>query len=149
MPQSVMKTAAVPKNASEPWLLWWTLDEITAQSYVYMHFAEIQNLTTSEIREFNITYNGGLRWYSYFRPPIFSISTVFNPRAVSSSNGIFNFTFAMTDNSTLPPLLNALEIYTVVDLLQLETNKDDSKCVLMQLFNRNSLSFKLFFWFLR
>ncbi|KAG7600258.1 Serine-threonine/tyrosine-protein kinase catalytic domain [Arabidopsis suecica] len=125
MPQSVMKTAAVPKNASEPWLLWWTLDEITAQSYVYMHFAEIQNLTTSEIREFNITYNGGLRWYSYFRPPKLSISTVFNPRAVSSSNGIFNFTFAMTGNSTLPPLLNALEIYTVVDLLQLETNKDD------------------------
>ncbi|KAL9309382.1 putative LRR receptor-like serine/threonine-protein kinaseRLK-Pelle-LRR-I-1 family [Arabidopsis thaliana] len=125
MPQSVMKTGAVPKNASEPWLLWWTLDEITAQSYVYMHFAEVQNLTANETREFNITYNGGLRWFSYLRPPNLSISTIFNPRAVSSSNGIFNFTFAMTGNSTLPPLLNALEIYTVVDLLQLETNKDE------------------------
>ncbi|AEE32726.1 Leucine-rich repeat protein kinase family protein [Arabidopsis thaliana] len=125
MPQSVMKTAAVPKNASEPWLLWWTLDENTAQSYVYMHFAEVQNLTANETREFNITYNGGLRWFSYLRPPNLSISTIFNPRAVSSSNGIFNFTFAMTGNSTLPPLLNALEIYTVVDILQLETNKDE------------------------
>jgi len=128
MPQSVMKTAAVPKNASEPWLLWWTLDENTAQSYVYMHFAEVQNLTANETREFNITYNGGLRWFSYLRPPNLSISTIFNPRAVSSSNGIFNFTFAMTGNSTLPPLLNALEIYTVVDILQLETNKDEGKC---------------------
>ncbi|KAL1212391.1 putative LRR receptor-like serine/threonine-protein kinase [Cardamine amara subsp. amara] len=125
VPQIVMKTAAVPINATEPMIIWWTLDDITAQSYVYMHFAEVQNLTTDEIREFNITYNGGLRWYSYFRPPKLSISTVFNPKAVSSSNGIFNFTLAMTGNATLPPLINALEIYTVVDIQLLETNKDD------------------------
>ncbi|XP_010500781.1 PREDICTED: probable LRR receptor-like serine/threonine-protein kinase At1g51860 [Camelina sativa] len=125
VPQSVMKTAAVPKNASQPWHLWWELDDITAQSYIYMHFAEVQNLKASDIREFNITYNEGIRWYSYLRPSKLSISIFSNPKAVSSSNGIFNFTFAMTGNSTLPPLLNALEIYTVVDLLQLETNKDE------------------------
>lgn len=85
MPQAVMKTAAIPVNASKTWYLWWTLDDISAQSYVYMHFAEIQTLKASDIREFNITYNGGLRWYSYMRPPKLSISTIFNPSAVSSS----------------------------------------------------------------
>ncbi|XP_023633176.1 probable LRR receptor-like serine/threonine-protein kinase At1g51860 isoform X3 [Capsella rubella] len=125
VPQSVMKTAAVPRNASRPWYLWWDLDDITAQSYIYMHFAEIQNLKDSDIREFNITYNGGIRWFSYLRPSKLSISIFSNPKAVSSSDGIFNFTFVMTGNSTLPPLLNALEIYTVVELQQLETNKDE------------------------
>ncbi|KAG2328312.1 hypothetical protein Bca52824_011040 [Brassica carinata] len=125
MPQAVMKTAAIPANASKTWYLWWTLDDISAQSYVYMHFAEIQTLKASDVREFNITYNGGLRWYSYMRPPKLSISTIFNPSAVSSSDGKFNFTFTMTGNSTLPPLINALEIYTVSDVTQLGTDKDE------------------------
>lgn len=124
-----MKTAAVPKNASKPWYLWWSFDDVSAQSYVYMYFAEIQNLSASDIREFNITFNEGRRWYSYLRPPKLSILTITNPQAVSSSNGVFNFTFTMTGNSTLPSLINALEIYTVVDIQLLETNKDDGKNV--------------------
>lgn len=145
MPQAVMKTAAIPVNASKTWYLWWTLDDISAQSYVYMHFAEIQTLKASDIREFNITYNGGLRWYSYMRPPKLSISTIFNPGAVSSSDGVFNFTFTMTGNSTLPPLINALEIYTVVDVTQLGTDNDEGKHVLIRPFCKLScLSFNRF-----
>ncbi|ESQ30271.1 hypothetical protein EUTSA_v10011236mg [Eutrema salsugineum] len=125
VPQSLAKTAAVPANDSQPLTIAWSLDEITAQSYIYMHFAEIQNLEANETREFNITYNGGKSWFSYFRPPKFSITTVYNPTAVSSPDGKFNFTFAMTSNSTLPPLINALEIYKVLDLPHLETNQDE------------------------
>ncbi|CAN6931233.1 unnamed protein product [Brassica oleracea] len=125
VPQAVIKTAGVPVNASEPWSIWWTLDETTQLSYVYMHFAEVQTLKANDIREFNITYNSGIRWYSWLRPQNLIISTIFNPRAISSSDGKFNFTFTMTGNSTLPPLLNALEIYTVVDILPLETDKDE------------------------
>lgn len=122
-----MQTAGVPKNASEPWSVGWTLDNITVHSYIYMHIAEIQNLKANEIREFSITYNGGIPWYGWFRPAKLSITTIFSPSAVSSSNGKFNFTFAMTGNSTLPPLIQALEIYTVVDMLQPETDKDEGK----------------------
>uniref|UniRef100_A0A1J3FR72 non-specific serine/threonine protein kinase n=1 Tax=Noccaea caerulescens TaxID=107243 RepID=A0A1J3FR72_NOCCA len=125
VPQAVMKTAAVPVNANKPWYLWWTLDDVSAQSYIYMHIAEIQDLNASDIREFDMTYNDGKPWYSNFRPAKQSITTIFNPSSVSSQNGIFNFTFAKTGNSTLPPLINALEIYTVVDILQLETEKNE------------------------
>ncbi|KAL0696693.1 hypothetical protein Bca4012_063873 [Brassica carinata] len=125
VPQAVIRTAGVPANASEPWSIWWTLDETTQLSYVYMHFAEIQTLKANDIREFNITYNGGKRWYAGLRPESLTISSFANPKAMSSPDGKFNFTFTMTGNSTLPPLLNALEIYTVVDLLQLETDKDE------------------------
>ncbi|CAE5959970.1 unnamed protein product [Arabidopsis arenosa] len=125
VPQAVAKTAAVPANATQPLTIDWTLDDITAPSYIYMHFAEIQNLEANETREFNITYNGGKNWYSYFRPPKFSITTIYNPAAVSSLDGNFNFTFSMTRNSTLPPLINGLEIYQVLDLLQLDTDQDE------------------------
>lgn len=127
VPQLAMKTALIPTNASQTLNLGWTLNDITAQSYIYMHFAEIQNLQANEIREFDITYNGGLRWFSFFRPEKLSLTTMFNPRAVSSSNGKFNFSFAMTGNSTLPPLINALEIYKVLDFLQLETDQNEGK----------------------
>ena len=127
VPQAVIRTAGVPANASEPWSIWWTLDETTQLSYVYMHFAEVQTLKANDIREFNITYNGGIRWYAWLRPESLKISSFASRRAMSSPDGNFNFTFTMTGNSTLPPLLNALEIYTVVDLLQLETVKDEGK----------------------
>ncbi|KAL0661289.1 hypothetical protein Bca4012_098126 [Brassica carinata] len=90
VPQVVARTAAIPVDESQPLTIDWTLDEVTAQSYIYMHFAEIQNLKANETREFNITYNGGKRC-----------------------------------NSTLPPLINALEIYKVLDLSLLETNQDE------------------------
>lgn len=134
VPQVVARTAAIPANESQPLTIDWALEDATEQSYIYMHFAEIQNLKANETREFNITYNGGQRWFSNFRPPNFSITTIFNPRAVSSPDGKFNFTFAMTSNSTLPPLINALEIYKVLDLTLLETNQDEGKlCMFFKL----------------
>ncbi|XP_019091490.1 PREDICTED: probable LRR receptor-like protein kinase At1g51890 isoform X2 [Camelina sativa] len=125
VPQPVAKTAAVPANATQPLTIDWTLDDITAQSYIYMHFAEIENLEANATREFNITFNGGRNWYSYFRPPKFSITTIFNPGAVSSPDGKFNFTFEMTGNSSLPPLINGLEIYKVLNIEQQETDQDE------------------------
>lgn len=129
MPQVVMKTAAIPKNASAPWNLLWTIDNTSALSYVFMHFAEIQDLKANETREFSITYNGGTPWYGWFRPAKLSITTIYSQTALTSSNGEYNFTLAMTGNSTLPPLIQALEIYTVVDILQLQTDKDEGNCM--------------------
>lgn len=127
VPQNVAKSAIIPKKATHPLNIWWDLHNINAQSYIYMHFAEIQNLKPNEIREFDITYNGDQVWESYFRPHNLSITTIFSPTALSSPDGLFNFTFTMTKNSTLPPLINALEVYTVVENLLLETYQDEGK----------------------
>ncbi|CAH8315236.1 unnamed protein product [Eruca vesicaria subsp. sativa] len=115
VPQLVAKTAMTPADPTEPLNIRWTLGEITAQSYVYMHFAEIQNLEANEIREFNINFNG-LPWFPFFRPSKLGLTTVFSPTALSSPDGTFSFTFTMTGNSTLPPLINGLEIYKVLNI---------------------------------
>ncbi|KAF8083409.1 hypothetical protein N665_0775s0011 [Sinapis alba] len=125
VPQNVAKSAIFPANATHPLNIWWDLGDTNAQSYIYMHFAEIQNLRSNEIREFNITYNGGEVWESFVRPHKLNITTIFSPTALSSQDGKFSFTFTMTENSTLPPLINALEVYTVVENLLLETYQDE------------------------
>lgn len=125
VPQNVANTAMIPEDATHPLSIWWDFQDINALSYIYMHFAEIQNLGSDEIREFNITYNGGKVWESFVRPHKLNITTSFSPEALSSSDGSFNFTFTMTENSTLPPLINAIEVYTVVEHLLLPTYQDE------------------------
>lgn len=127
MPQNVANSAITPAKATNPLNIWWDFQNINAPSYVYMHFAEIQNLKANEIREFDITYNGGQVWQSYFRPHNLSITTISSPTSLSSSDGFFNFTFTMTTNSTLPPLINALEVYILVENSLLETYQDEGK----------------------
>ncbi|XP_019094340.1 PREDICTED: probable LRR receptor-like serine/threonine-protein kinase At1g51860 [Camelina sativa] len=125
VPQNVANSAITPSKATHPLNIWWDLQNINAQIYIYMHFAEIQNLNSDETREFNITYNGDQVWESYFRPKNLSITTIFSKTALSSSDGLFNFTFTMTKNSTLPPLINGLEVYTVVQNLLPGTYQDE------------------------
>ncbi|KAL1212399.1 putative LRR receptor-like serine/threonine-protein kinase [Cardamine amara subsp. amara] len=125
VPQNVANTAIIPANADYPLYIWWDLHNVNAQCYVYMHFAEIQNIESNDTREFNITYNGDDVWEDSFRPQKLNVTTIFSTTALSSSDGIFNFTFTMTKNSTLPPLINAFEVYTVVENVLLETYQDE------------------------
>ncbi|XP_018435755.2 probable LRR receptor-like serine/threonine-protein kinase At1g51880 isoform X1 [Raphanus sativus] len=111
VPQLVAKTAAVPADESQPLTIDWSVDKNIAQIYVYIHSAEIHKLEANQSRVLNIYCNG--------QP--FSMS---NSRAISS-DGKFNLTLAKTGNSTLPPLINGLELYKGLDLLQLDTDQDE------------------------
>ncbi|KAL0661927.1 hypothetical protein Bca4012_098764 [Brassica carinata] len=125
VPQNVANSAIIPAKPTDPLNIWWDLGDAKTQSYVYMHFAEIQNLGYNEIREYNITYNGDQVWETFFRPGKLNITTIISPTALSSPDGRFNFTFTRTKKSTLPPLINALEVYTVVENLLLATYQDE------------------------
>ena len=127
VPQNVANSAIIPAKPTDPLNIWWDLGDAKTQSYIYMHFAEIQNLGYNEIREYNITYNGDQVWETFFRPGKLNITTIISPTAVSSPDGRFNFTFTRTKKSTLPPLINALEVYTVVENLLLATYQDEGK----------------------
>ncbi|KAH0855143.1 hypothetical protein HID58_020460 [Brassica napus] len=94
----------------------------TVQFYVFMHFAEIQELKSNETREFNIMYNGK-HIYGPFRPLNFTTSSVFTSNEVGAdANGNYTFSLQRTGNSTLPPLLNGMEVYLVNLLPEQETD---------------------------
>ncbi|XVE88774.1 hypothetical protein DITRI_Ditri19aG0095800 [Diplodiscus trichospermus] len=125
-PASVMRTAATPKNDSQPIDILLDPDNSTAQFYVYMHFAEVQELQDNEYRKFNISLNGNL-WFGPFIPDYLSTTTIYNPSALTG--GQYQFSIYKADNFSLPPILNALEVYMVKVLFQSETDLMDVEAI--------------------
>ncbi|GMN40749.1 hypothetical protein TIFTF001_009968 [Ficus carica] len=127
IPSVVMSTAAMPQDANGSLIFRWPPDnrDISGDEYYfYMHFAEIQVLQANQTREFNIFYNG-----EFFDGPIspayLQTRTVYNKIPLKARQ--HTFTISKAENSTLPPILNALEIYTVKQFSLWETHQQDVK----------------------
>ncbi|XP_023638620.1 probable LRR receptor-like serine/threonine-protein kinase PAM74 isoform X1 [Capsella rubella] len=123
-PKKALETAATPSNASAPLTISWTPDNRSDQYYVYSHFAEIQDLQTNGTREFDLLWDGVVVTESFI-PAKLVIDTVYNGSPETCQEGKCRYQLKKTSRSTLPPLLNALEIYTVIQFPQLETNEND------------------------
>ncbi|CAH2036427.1 unnamed protein product [Thlaspi arvense] len=124
-PVIAMVTASVPTDPDAPMNISLVGVDRTAQFYVFMHFAEIQELSSNETREFNIMYNDK-HLYGPFRPLNLTTSSVFTPtEVVADANGHYTFSLQRTSNSTLPPLLNGMEVYMVNLLPELETDREE------------------------
>ncbi|XP_057454468.1 LRR receptor-like serine/threonine-protein kinase IOS1 isoform X1 [Lotus japonicus] len=123
LPAVVMSTAATSVNASAPFQFYWDPDNAKEQYYIYMHFNEVEKLAPNETRAFNITMNGEY-WYGPVVPQYQVTSTIYSPTALTGATR-YLFSLVQTENSTLPPILNAFEIYIVKDFSQSETGQDD------------------------
>lgn len=120
-----MSSAAVPKNASASLDFYWLpADKLADQYYLYMHFVELEKLQANQSRLFNITCNMK-PYFGPFSPVYLYTKTTYSPVALWTG-GQYNFSiFKVENSSTLPPLINALEIYRVKEFPQLETNRSD------------------------
>ncbi|KAL5757670.1 hypothetical protein ACOSP7_020281 [Xanthoceras sorbifolium] len=119
-----MKTAAIPpEDASQSLDFDLNPSVSSTQYYIYMHFAEVEKLKANQSREINISLNGE-HWYGPFSPSYLSTTTVFTPAGLHARR-YNNFSIYKTASSTLPPILNALEIYRLKEFLQLQTEDQD------------------------
>ncbi|KAG7538577.1 Protein kinase-like domain superfamily, partial [Arabidopsis suecica] len=123
-PKEALKTAATPTNSSAPLTMEWSSSNVNNQYYLYAHFAEIQELQTNDSREFNMIWNGQVISGPII-PPKFNIYTIFSLSPSTCEGGKCSFQLRRTNRSTLPPLLNAFEVYTVIQFPQIETNEND------------------------
>ena len=125
-PKAALATAAIPTNASEPLTLEWSnTDKPDDQYYLYRHFAEIQDLRSNETREFNMVWNGELMSSDPLVPDEFKITTILSLTPRTCAEGECSFQLKRTTRSTLPPLLNAFEVYTVIQFPQSDTNENE------------------------
>ena len=129
VPQLVMSTAVTKFNINDPMFITWTpLGGNAVIQYIYMHFAESENLQPNQSRQCNIFLNGNL-WEGSFVPRYLSTSTVH-----SSPDGEIGQQFQIwinqTETSTLPPILNAVEFYTLKQFLQAQTDQEDGMYML-------------------
>ncbi|XP_065632094.1 LRR receptor-like serine/threonine-protein kinase IOS1 isoform X2 [Quercus suber] len=127
VPSVVMSTAATPINESAPMEFYVPPTDTNSEFYVYMHFAEVVKLRANESRSFNITLNGELWYDEPISPRYLLTDTVYSTTALTG--GKYVFSILKTGNSTLPPIINAIEIYTVKDLPQSETDQQDAGAI--------------------
>lgn len=123
-PKKALATAATPSNASAPLTISWTSDNPDDQYYLYSHFAEIQDLQINDTREFDFLWNGAVT-VKAFVPSKLVVDTFLNKFPETCKGGKCSYQLIKTPRSTLPPLLNALEIYKVIQFPLSETNEID------------------------
>ncbi|KAF8094797.1 hypothetical protein N665_0352s0008 [Sinapis alba] len=109
-PKDVLINAATVTDASAPLTIVLPSGGSGEEYYLYAHFVEIQDLQANDTREFNISLNGEV-----LSDPILG--------TCQGRECILQLT--RTSRSTLPPLINALEIYTSILFLQSETDEND------------------------
>ena len=92
-----------------------------------MYFLELENLEANQTREFNI-YLNDLLWYGPLNPKNIVYPTFFSTSySQPDSEGNIQIWFNNTKNSTLPPLINAFEVYFFKDGSGQETFQTDGK----------------------
>ncbi|KAJ7951683.1 protein kinase family protein [Quillaja saponaria] len=109
IPAEVLRTAVQPFNLSNA--LNFRRDyEPSYKYYVYLYFAEIEQLAPGKKRIINITFNDE----NILTEPItldYMKPITVSPK--SSSTGYAHFTISATAESAAPPILNALDVYRV------------------------------------
>ncbi|XP_038898023.1 probable LRR receptor-like serine/threonine-protein kinase At1g51880 [Benincasa hispida] len=121
----VMETAMTPKNASQSIDLRWESDDENNQYYIYLHFAELVKLQRKQFRGFNISHNGQY-WGGPIIPDYLYTSSIYSIRPLKFPQKQHSFSFFKTENSTLPPIINGLEVYLQIEISELESDHEDA-----------------------
>ncbi|KAL1811288.1 hypothetical protein ACET3Z_021353 [Daucus carota] len=129
VPENVLRTASGPDNVSEPFEFSWDATSASDQFYVYLHFAEVVELQPNQSREFNIYLNEQLWYKGPFVPLYLEVNTVLSNSVVTGKTR-YTISLKKTENSTLPPIINAYEIYSVKKFSDSGTNETDVSAIL-------------------
>lgn len=124
VPDAVSRSGASAKNATEPLTSYTSLADDNDKVIMYSHFAEIQALTANDTREFDILLDGNIIHRAY-SPKVLQSETKYNLSPQKCRVGICDLKLVRTQRSTLPPLINAIEAFNVLEFLYTETNPND------------------------
>lgn len=113
-PLPVLRTAVAAAGNETTLTVTWRQNQKSYSFMPFLHFADFQS---TQLREFDIYFNGD-RLGANDKPhkPVFMVaSCVYSIDTYkATADGSYNITLAATPTSVLPPMLNALEIYTVI-----------------------------------
>ncbi|KMZ71905.1 putative Protein kinase [Zostera marina] len=115
-PMDVLKTCGEPiANGSDINITFeWPLNNITSRKIAYaFHYAEIQPLTTNQSRSCSFLSSFWKQTKPEEFPKYLTATYWYLKEPILVSIDFFYTTFRKTKNSTLPPLLSAMEIYEV------------------------------------
>uniref|UniRef100_A0A0D9Y0J2 non-specific serine/threonine protein kinase n=1 Tax=Leersia perrieri TaxID=77586 RepID=A0A0D9Y0J2_9ORYZ len=128
-PSPILRSATTPANSSTRCLDFpWTSDS-DADSLLLLYFAELQPAAR---RRFDVVVDGGVAVRRGYSPRYLAAevvrATVKGGAAVAARRHVASL--VASPDSTLPPLVNGLEIYTVQPMTELGTNDRDAKAMM-------------------
>ncbi|TKW32791.1 hypothetical protein SEVIR_2G190400v4 [Setaria viridis] len=92
----------------------------------FMHFADFQN---AQLRQFDIYLNGEKQGPSYTSSFLVA-SCIYTPTAYKAVDRTCNITLVATAKSVLPPMINAVEIYSIIPHSNPITFSDDFDAIM-------------------
>lgn len=113
-PLAVLQTAVTATGNGTTLSYTWQAENRPAYSFmVFLHFADFQN---TQPRQFYVYLNGNRLGLSDkpYSPQYLASSTVSNSGWYRAIDGVYNITLVAAAVSVLPPILNAIEIYTLL-----------------------------------
>ncbi|KAK9282012.1 hypothetical protein L1049_004923 [Liquidambar formosana] len=129
-PEQVLRTAAYPKNSSSPLSYCWRRPfNATFEYYICFHFAHIFDLWDDKLGEFNISLNGHYPLTEPIKLAYLKPLTI-GPLNVPLKDGAISFDIYATEDSNLPPILNAFEIFDLNMLPDAPTDQQDVDAIM-------------------
>ncbi|PNT72053.1 putative leucine-rich repeat receptor-like protein kinase At2g19210 isoform X2 [Brachypodium distachyon] len=131
-PSAVMQTAITPQNASKNIEFYWDAEpkpNDPSPGYIaIMYFSELQLLNGNDVRQFYVNLNGNPWYPTGFTPQYLSNGATYN--SYPSHHSRYNISINATSNSTLPPIINAVEVFSVVPTTNIGTDSQDATAVM-------------------
>ncbi|KAI5019610.1 hypothetical protein ZWY2020_044498 [Hordeum vulgare] len=131
-PSAVMQTAIRPRNASQSIEFFWDAEpqpNDPSPGYIaIMHFSELQLLPSNAVREFYVNLNGKPWYPSGFTPDYLYSGATYN--SLPSRHSRYNISINATANSTLPPIINAVEVFSVIPTTNIATDSQDVSAIM-------------------
>lgn len=122
-PQAVMQTAAVPLNSDKLEFYWDFADSGAPVNEFYANLL-FSELLPNNSRAFNIYLNGRSLFNNYTPPRLVS-DTIDDVNHRLTPSPRYQWALNSTNLSSLPPILNALEVYTLMYLKNSLTDSED------------------------
>ncbi|RWW25196.1 hypothetical protein GW17_00010474 [Ensete ventricosum] len=122
IPSKVMQTAVYPVNSTKLELSFTPDPGDLNEFYAVMYFAELQQNAS---RHFSVFLNGALLNDAKPLTPDFLTSDAIYSINPSAGYGELNISLVATESSTLPPLLNAVEVFSTMRNTNVATDGGD------------------------
>ena len=132
-PSAVMQTAVTPVNSTTLLLSWDPYPGDVNQYFPILHISDFLKLSGTNVSRQFYVYVNGIQWLGNPMTPDYLFSD-----AVYSIHPLgqflsYNITLVALSNSTLPPILNALEIFSTLSNANVPSNDDDGTTRLFSL----------------
>ncbi|KAM3406149.1 hypothetical protein ACQJBY_000286 [Aegilops geniculata] len=135
-PMAVLQTAIKALNASGSIKFGWEVaPELNNASpgpgyLAVLHFVELGLLGGNALRQFNICVNHDESWVPGYTPPGYLRRAYVYNKFTNPRDSSYIVTIKATSNSTLPPIINAYELFSVIATTNVGTESQEASALM-------------------